>query len=120
MLLVSVTLAFFGATDEPLAARLSVLLAAVIAWAWIVATLVGAARARAAWARGSALTIHVLLFAAGTGILQGIIGEPELGLALILLAGTGFTAAVLARVPATDVPAVDSDAEESANPPHVP
>lgn len=96
-LLWQVVQGFLAASEDPLGARLSVLLAALIGSAWVCVTLGGALSKQAGWARGSALTIHVLLFAAGTGILQGIIGDPLLGWVLVLLAFVGFFAAVLAR-----------------------
>lgn len=95
--LVTVVQSFLAASTDPLGQRLSVLLAAVIAWAWVVATLWGAARLRAGWARGSALTLHVLLFAAGTGVLQFQLGSTALGFGLIALAFAGFAAALLAK-----------------------
>lgn len=102
--LVPITTDFLGASDEPLGPRLSIFLAALISWAWVLFTLWGAARTRASWARGSAITLHVLIFAAGTGVLQmgGMIGEPLLGWGLVLLALVGFFAALLARPPVTD------------------
>lgn len=89
--------AVFAPTHDTLGARVSVLLAVVLAWAWVCVTLAGAVVKRAPWARGSAITIHVLMFAAGTGVLQGILGTPLLGWALVLLAFLGFFSALLAR-----------------------
>lgn len=90
--------AFAAAADEPLGARLSVLLAVLICWVWILITLFGAWKTRAGWVRGSTLTIHVLMFAAAVGVLQGILGEASvLGVALLLLAVVGFIGAILAR-----------------------
>jgi membrane protein YdbS with pleckstrin-like domain len=63
----------------------------------VIVTFVGAARARVSWVRGSALTIHVLLFAAGTGCLQLAIGPWWFGFGLVAVALLGFLAAVLAR-----------------------
>lgn len=102
--LVPITTDFLGASDEPLGPRLSILLAALISWAWVLITLWGAARTKASWARGSAITMHVLIFAAGTGVLQmgGAIGGPMLGWGLVVLAFVGFFAALLARPAATD------------------
>ncbi|WP_449277869.1 hypothetical protein [Leucobacter sp. GX24907] len=97
VLLWSVLSSSFAATEDPFAQRLSILLAAVFAFIWIAATLYGAAARRAGWARGSAITIHVLIFAAGTGVLQGIVGTPLLGWVLVVLSLLGFFAAVLAR-----------------------
>ena len=96
--------AFFAADDEPLAQRLSILLSLLIAWAWICVTLAGALKVRAGWVRGSAITLHVLMFAAGTGVLQGILGTPLLGWTLVILALAGFFSALLARPP---MPAVE-------------
>lgn len=106
-MLVPVTTGFLAASDDPIGPRISIFLAALIAWAWVLLTLWGAARLRASWARGSALTMHVLLFAAGTGVLQlgGIVGSPVLGWALIVLALIGFFAALMAK------PAVEPLAE---------
>ncbi|MFT4233228.1 MAG: hypothetical protein QM606_10705 [Leucobacter sp.] len=77
--------------------NLSLVAMAALALAWAVVTCIGALRARASWVRGSALTIHVLLFAAGTGCLQLAIGPAWLGFALVAAALLGFLAAVLAR-----------------------
>ena len=98
VLLWNVFQAFLAAGDEPLGARVSLLLAVLLSWAWIAITLWGALTGRASWVRGSALTLHVLMFAAATGVLQGILGEAVLlGWALLILALLGFVAAVLAR-----------------------
>lgn len=108
--MVPITTSFLAAGDDPLGPRISIFLAALIAWAWVLITLWGAARTRASWARGSAITMHVLIFAAGTGVLQlgGIVGGPGLGWGLIVLALVGFGAALAAR-PAAE-PAVDDEA----------
>lgn len=100
----NVVLAFIAANDEPLGSRLSLLLAVVISWAWIGITLWGALTHRASWVRGSALTIHILMFPAATGVLQGILGAAApLGWALLGLAVLGVISAVLARpVPANE------------------
>lgn len=95
--LVTVLQGFFGASGDPFGQRLSILLAALIAWVWVLVTLWGAVRHRASWVRGSALTLHVLLFAAGTGVLQFQLGSTALGFGLIALAFVGFAAAVLAQ-----------------------
>ncbi len=97
LLLVPTVLGMLEASDEPLGARLSIFLALLIAWVWVCATLLGAMRSRASWVRGSAITIHVLLFAAGTGMLQLGLGGALLAWALVLLALVGFFAAVAAR-----------------------
>lgn len=105
--MVPITTGFLGAGDDPLGQRLSIFLAALIAWAWVLLTLWGAARTRASWARGSALTMHVLVFAAGTGVLQigEIVAGPLVGWALIALALAGFFAALLARPIASEADA---------------
>ncbi|WP_344030793.1 hypothetical protein [Leucobacter iarius] len=77
--------------------NLSLVLAAAISWIWVVVTLVGALRGRPSWARGSALTIHVLLFAAGTGILQLQLLAWQFGFAIVAVGVVGFVAAMLAR-----------------------
>lgn len=94
----------FAPTEDSLGARVSLLLAALIAWAWVCVTLAGSLRGRAPWARGSAITIHVLMFAAGTGVLQGILGDPLLGWVLVLFAFLGFFAALIARPSPADEP----------------
>ncbi|QIK62304.1 hypothetical protein G7068_03110 [Leucobacter viscericola] len=98
----NVVLAFIAASNEPLGSRLSLLLAVVLSWLWIGITLWGALTRRASWVRGSALTIHILMFPAATGVLQGILGDAApLGWALLALAVLGFVAAIIARpVPA--------------------
>lgn len=96
-LLVPTTLGMLDASDEPLGSRLSIFLALLIAWLWVCATLLAGMRSRPSWVRGSALTIHVLLFAAGTGVLQLQLASQLLGWALVLFALVGFFAAVLAR-----------------------
>ncbi|MBL5972991.1 MAG: hypothetical protein D3X82_04225 [Candidatus Leucobacter sulfamidivorax] len=95
--LIPVVQGFFGATGDPIEQRLSIFLSALIAWVWVIITLWGALRSRASWVRGSAITIHILLFAAGTGVLQFGLAEPLVGWMLILLAFAGFAAALIAR-----------------------
>ncbi|MFA5605593.1 MAG: hypothetical protein WDA07_00195 [Leucobacter sp.] len=75
-----------------------------IALLWVLVTLVAAVRTRPGWARGSAVTIHVLLFAAGTGMLQLQIGPAWLGFAVIGVALAGFFLALVARTVAPTVP----------------
>lgn len=75
----------------------SLVIMAVASCIWVVATLIALVRSRASWVRGSSLTIHVLLFAAGTGCLQLDIGPVWFGFGLTLLAVIGFAAAMLAR-----------------------
>lgn len=89
--------AFFAASSDPLGARLSILIAVLISWAWVLVTLVAAWRGRG-WARGSALTLHVLLFAVAAGVLQGIFGDLFLtGALLLVLSFAGFFGALVAR-----------------------
>lgn len=89
-------LASFGSNGVH-AQVLSLLIMALAVLAWVVATIVGAVRSRASWVRGSALTIHVLLFAAGTGCLQLDIGPWWFGFGLVAAALFGFAAAIVAR-----------------------
>ena len=102
-LLIPVISSFAGESEDPFGPKISLLLIVFIALAWVVVTFIGAWRKQASWARGSALTMHVLMFAAGTGVLQlgGLVGSPTLGWVLIVLAFVGFFAAVVAR-PAND------------------
>ncbi|MFV0433880.1 MAG: hypothetical protein ACK5LO_07880 [Leucobacter sp.] len=88
-----------SAISEPAAPlqNLSIVVMAALSLLWTVVTLVGALKARVSWVRGSSLTIHVLLFAAGTGCLQIGIGPWWLGFGIVVLALLGFVAAILAR-----------------------
>lgn len=95
-LLVPVVLDMFAASDEPLGPRLSIVLSFLIAWLWVCITLIAALRTKASWVRGSGLTIHVLMFAAGTGILQMQLADATMGWILVVLAFAGFFAALLA------------------------
>lgn len=101
----SVVQGFFAAGDEPVGDRVILLLAAVLMWGWVLITTWGALKGRPGWVRSSSITIHVLIFAAATGILQGLIGpQTFLGLELLLLAFAGFVAALLARPDAPEAP----------------
>ncbi len=84
-------------SNDWIALDVSILLVLFLLWVWVVAVLFGAIRSRASWVRGSAVTIHVLIFAAGTGVLQGIMGTQALGWGLVLLSFVGFGAALIAR-----------------------
>ncbi|WP_449283564.1 hypothetical protein [Leucobacter sp.] len=86
--------------------NLSLVAMAALSLAWVAVTFVGALRARVSWVRGSALTIHVLLFAAGTGCLQLAIGPWWFGFGLVAAALLGFLSAVLAR---PELPAAGDD-----------
>lgn len=97
VVMIPVVQGFFTSTADPIAQRLSIFLSALLAWVWVILTLWGALRSRASWVRGSAITIHILLFAAGTGVLQFGLAELSVGWLLILLAFAGFAAALLAR-----------------------
>lgn len=107
-LLLSVAGEMLAASDEPLGQRLSIFIAVLLAWLWAFVTLFGSVRSRASWVRGSALTIHVLIFAAGTGALQQGIGSPLLAIGLIVLALFGFFGAIVAR------PSFDASVEAHA------
>lgn len=87
--------------QDPLGDRISLFIAVLLAWVWVLVTLFSGIRSQASWARGSALTIHILLFAAATGMLQFSIGRPLLAWALVVVAIIGFAAALLAK-PATE------------------
>lgn len=103
---------FFEADDELLGQRVSVLLAGLLAVLWVAVTFLGALRARAGWARGSALTLHVLMFAAGTAMLQYALAPAWMTWAVILLAFAGFFAALLARPTAQIASADESSTGE--------
>lgn len=90
-------LAFGDSGDDLIGQRMSVLLAAGIAVIWVVATFVGALRGRAGWPRGSAITLHVLMFAAGTGMLQYALAPIWMTVGVILLSLVGFFTALMAR-----------------------
>lgn len=77
--------------------NLSLVAMAALCLLWVAVTFAGSLRARVSWVRGSALTIHVLLFAAGTGCLQLDIGPWWFGFGLVAAALLGFLSAVLAR-----------------------
>jgi len=88
---------FLGAGGDLPGQRISVLLAGLIAILWVAVTFVGALRSRASWARGSAITLHVLMFAAGTGALQYGLAPGGVAWALVLCAFAGFFSALLAK-----------------------
>jgi len=84
--------------------RVSVLLAGLLAILWVAVTFVGALRTRASWARGSAVALHVLMFAAGTGALQYRLAEPWISWGLVLFALVGFFSALIARPEYVEAP----------------
>jgi phosphatidylglycerophosphate synthase len=92
---------FLGATNDPFADRMSVLIIAIAAVIWVIATLAGAVRGMG-WARGSNLTLQILTIAAASGILQGMLGPevpsaPVIGWGLIVLAIAGIFGSLLSR-----------------------
>lgn len=92
---------FLEATGDPLADRLSVLIVAIVAVVWVFATLVGALRGRG-WSRGANLTLQILVIAAASGILQGMLGAgvpsaPVIGWSLIVVAAAGAIGSLMAR-----------------------
>jgi len=82
--------------DDPFLPALSIVLVAGIAFVWVAATAAGLLRRRS-WARGSALTVQMLLFTVGIGAFQGLFAQPSLGWALVLPAVAGGIAAVLSK-----------------------
>lgn len=104
---------FFAADGELLGQRVSVLLAGLLAVLWVAVTFLGALRSRAGWSRGSALTLHVLMFAAGTAMLQYALAPLWMTWAVIALALLGFLAALFAR-PAEAAPAEGEDVTDGA------
>lgn len=77
--------------------EVSLVLMSLASLVWVAVTFVGAMRSRASWARSSAVAIHVLTFAGGTGCLQLGIGPWWLGLGIVAVALIGFVAAIVAR-----------------------
>ncbi|MDI6022081.1 hypothetical protein QBL02_00825 [Leucobacter sp. UT-8R-CII-1-4] len=102
-------------TPEMAAQNYSLVVVVAICVLWVVITLMQSLRSRVSWVRGSAVTIHVLLFAAGTGCLQLLIGPFWLGFGMILLALVGFFSAVIAR----PILALDSHEIEDEDQPSV-
>lgn len=110
-LLIWVTFLTLKATisaDGNLTQNLSLVIMTVITLGWVLATFVGAVRTRASWVRGSSATIHVLLFAAGTGCLQLAIGSWQLGFALIAAALVGVVAAIIAKPVVAEEPELEA------------
>ena len=92
---------FLAATEDPFAARASGRAGAPVAGDRVFVPLIGALRGRG-WARGSNLTLQLLLVAAASGILQGMLGAgvpsaSAIGWGLIVLAAAGILGSVLAR-----------------------
>ncbi|WP_026139614.1 hypothetical protein [Leucobacter salsicius] len=77
--------------------EVSLVLMSAVSLAWVAVTFFGVVRSRASWARSSAVAIHVLTFAGGTGCLQLGIGPWWLGLGIVAIALIGFAAAIMAR-----------------------
>lgn len=109
-----ITLNVAIASPTEAAQNYSLVVITVICLAWVLITLLGSIRSKLSWVRGSAVTIHVLLFAAGTGCLQLQIGTTSFGFGLIALALVGFFAAILAKpVPAPDYSEFDGSGAAS-------
>lgn len=89
---------------------IGLLISVIVALVWIAITLFGVLRTNANWVRASSVVMHILMFAAAAGVLQGIIGTPLFGSALIVLAIAGFVAALMMR-PTMDEAAAELDAE---------
>lgn len=75
----------------------SLVLSLALCILWVGLTLVGVLRSRGGWVRASAVTIHILVFAAAIGVFQGILGTPAVGAVLVLLGVVGFVSALLAK-----------------------
>ena len=86
-----------GDKDAPAGLRASIIISVVLCWIWVAVTAYGAAKGMPSWARGSAITIHILMFSAAVGILQGILGTVAVGIALLLVAIVAIVAAIIAR-----------------------
>ena len=117
--LIPLALGFLDAGEDLLGQRVSVLLAGLLSVLWVAVTFLGALRSRASWARGSALTLHVLMFAAGTAMLQYALAPGWAAWGAILLAFAGFFSALLARpeyVEPGDAEGADADEAGSGAP----
>ena len=68
----------------------------ILCTVWLAVTCVGAVRRRP-WARASNLTVQVLVIAGATGVLQGIMGTPGLGVTLLVLGLVGLLGTWLSR-----------------------
>lgn len=106
-LLVTTVVGFIARGDDPLLPALSIVIVAAIACLWVVATAIGMIRGRS-WARGSTLTIQILLFTVGVGAFQGLFAQPAYGWALTLPAVIGFIAAVLSKPSTPPTPSAES------------
>ena len=76
---------------------ISLIISLAVSCVWIGVTLLAAVRAQSAWVRGSGVTIHVLMLAAATGVLQGILGTPKLGWWMLAFAIVGLLASAFWR-----------------------
>lgn len=86
-----------GDTGAPAGLRASIIISVVLSWIWVSVTAYGAVKGTPSWARGSAITIHILMFSAAVGILQGILGTVAVGIALLLVAIIAIIGTVIAR-----------------------
>lgn len=102
-LFVYTIMGFTSRGDDPLLPALSIVVVTGIALVWVAATAVGLVRGQS-WARGSALTVQILLFTVGIGAFQGLFAQPALGWALTAPAVIGFVAAVLSKPAAPETP----------------
>ncbi|MFC5337753.1 hypothetical protein [Leucobacter denitrificans] len=73
------------------------LISLIVCIVWVGITLLGLIRKLGNWVRASSVVLHILMFAAGAGVLQGIIGTPLVGSVMLLLAVVGFVAALMIR-----------------------
>lgn len=78
---------------------ISLFVSTILCCVWIAATLAGALKRQGSWVRGSAVTIHMLMFAAALGVFQGLLGTVGAGITLLALAIIGFAAALLTGTP---------------------
>lgn len=92
---------------------IGLLISVIVSLVWVGVTLFGVLRTSGNWVKASSVVLHVLLFAAGAGVLQGIIGTPFIGGVLVVLAFVGFFSATLLRPAAVEPEssAPSSDAE---------
>lgn len=79
---------------EVIPLQISIVLMLLLSGLWLAITLRGAFLKKD-WVRSSNLTIQVLVLAAATGILQGIIGTKPLGFALLICGIVGALMSIL-------------------------
>jgi hypothetical protein len=110
-LLVFTIVGFMNRGDDPLLAALSIVIIVAVASLWITLTLVALLRNRN-WARGSTITIQILVFSVAIGAFQGIYAQVQIAWLIAIPAIITFVLALIARPPGK--PQVQSKPETEA------